>query len=282
LLSGFLAGSKDKPIKQIHDYFSSVGIDDFESADADLLHDHFRILICGFLYEELFRKRQIEEPQPELLKKRAKAIINSAAYFTFSGGPRGAKMIALASNSDDLRQDSQPLPDETLRAIIQEAFNASTKRTVWCRKILEAIDQEKSYQNFVTLNDLLRVMVSVNATAVDEMLCCPVTESPKGAYVSAEDIEHAIDHTIVWARNGVLAQFVSKGTVSAQNAVLYLKAARAFLRDLAFCGDTDLIPRYLKEVLPPGEDGDYRRHHKYPFETLVKNSVAHFRDLLRK
>ncbi|UCD64248.1 MAG: hypothetical protein JSW34_02085 [Candidatus Zixiibacteriota bacterium] len=282
LLGDLFRSQSRKPFAPVVDYFERHSLEEGRSVSDAELFRHFKTLICGYVKKQLFRLRKTENSQAENLKRRMKDILRPPTFIRIESGYNEPSRVALAKWRDNLRADAPPVSFDRLRQIVQRAYVQSLSRTEWCQKIFELLNAEDDTRNFVYLNDLLTIMVSTNAEALQEMLpplyrpASPETESMR------RSVDCLVDQTVGWAEQNVIAEFILKGRLAACEGRAYCRALENYLLDLSYCGDTDSIPQYFREVTPADQHGSYLARHKYTFETVISASVKYFREKLKE
>jgi len=280
LLGEFFQTTSDEPFPLIFDYFSRHGVEDLEAVSAEDLYDHFRVLLAGFVKQQLFRRRKSENPQAEILKRRIKDILQPPDYLRFRPNPSSQMMVARADRSAGLRQEAAPLPYAVLRDLVQQAYYDTHTRTAWCLAVFARLDSECGHRNYLPLNDLLLAMVQVNATELEEVVPGPSEPLPPELGAAYQAVGRVINATVTWSRDHVVPQFVQRGRLAAVDTEAYMKAVELYLLDLAYSGGTDLLPRYFREVMPVESHAQYLKTHKYAFEAVIRGSTERFRELL--
>jgi len=266
----------------IFEYFGRHDVTDYQSVNSGELYRHFKTLICGYVKRQLFRLRKVENSQAETLKRRIKDILRSPEYIRLETDYEEPVKVARAKSAQDLRENAPPVAVDRLREIIEEAYINSLNRLEWCENIFRALDAEKDHQNAVGLNELLAIMVSVNAEALQELLPRPDEPASPETEAMRSFLDEMIEQTVDWAKKNVIGDFAVKGRLEATQARAYCRALENYLLDLCHCGETDSVPQYFREVMPPGERDCYQTQHKYMFERVISESVKYFTSHLKE
>ncbi|MEW5995899.1 MAG: hypothetical protein AB1744_16100, partial [Candidatus Zixiibacteriota bacterium] len=196
---------------------------------------------------------------------------------TVRTNPAHEEYICLARTRNNLRENLPPASYDDLLAIAEQAYLKSTSRSEWCRRILELIDEKSDVQNCVRKSELLSAVMAVNSKYADLDGLFPQRGWTPEDTLLLKRAEQAINQTLGWLEQTVLADFIPKGRLTPEEAKRFIQAARCYLNDMVHCGQTDLIPQYFRENLPPGTHARYLRDYKYLFETAINKAVAEFR-----
>lgn len=282
LLAELFRSEPERPFAPIFDYFDRHNLADYQATDESELYRHFKVLICGFVKRQLFRLRKVENSQAEILKRRVKDILRSSEYVRLETDYEEPVKVARGESAQNLRENSPPLPVDRLREIVEKAYIDSLNRLEWCENIFRALDAEKDYQNAVGLNELLAIMVSVNAEALQELLPRPDEPSTPETEAMRSFLDDMIEQTVDWAEKNVIGDFAGKDRIKAAQARAYRRALENYLLDLCHCGETDSIPQYFREVMPPADRDCYLSRHKYMFERVISESVSYFTSRLKE
>jgi hypothetical protein len=282
LLGEFLASGPDQPYELIFDYYTRHGVGDFESTPAGDLYDHFRVLLSGYIKKQLFWRRKTENPQAEILKRRIKDILQPPAFERSRGNPGEHVMVSRGQREGTPRKNAPAIPFAALVTLVHETFLESNTRTAWCRAVFTALEGDTTYGDAVPLNELLLAMVQVNAGALEELVPQPTQPVSPEFGPAWQTVDRVVGETVMWARREAVPVFVKRGRLGAEDAEAYLDAVGLYLRDLGYCGDTDPIPQYFREVMPRGSQDRYIKHYKYTFEAVISSSADHFRERLAK
>lgn len=266
----------------IFDYFERHHLTNFQSVSGAELYRHFKTLICGFVKRQLFRLRKVENSQAEILKRRIKDILRSREYIKIETDYDEPVKVASAKSAQNLRENAPPVPSERLREVVEQAYVESLSRSEWCENIFKVLDAEDDYENAVGLNELLALMVSVNAEALQELLPRPNEPVSPETQAMRNFLDGLIQRTVGWAEKNVIGDFALQGRIEISHARAYGRALENYLLDLCHSGETDSMPQYFREVMPPDEHNCYAKQHKYMFERVISESVKYFTGRLKE
>lgn len=282
LLGPFLASRKERPFFVVFEYFQRHGLSDPDQIDPEALCRRFVILLRGFIRRELTYIRGLENPQIKNLKRRIKDILTGPEYGSRLWPNEKDESCFAVENADRLRFESPPISSDCLYRIVRDAFDRSCTRTEWCSRIFRLLDRESEFRNAVELPDLISAMVAVNAEFIDA-----AHPDMKRISTPAEDLidrqmSETIDETIIWLKAEVVDRFCRKGRISEADAILMLKASRAYLEDYNLSGNEEDIPKYFLNLRPGLSRAEYQKRYKYILETAIKQGLGEFRKRLRK
>jgi len=282
LLGELFRSEPGRPFAPIFDYFDRHDVTDYQSVNDAELHRHFKTLICGFVKRQLFRLRKVENSQAEILKRRIKDILRSPQYIKLEADYEEPVKVAWRKSAQNLRENAPPAPSELLREVVERAYVESLSRSEWCENIFKALDAEEDYQKAVGLNELLAIIVSVNAEALQELLPRPDEPPTPETEAMRSFLDDLIEQTIGWAKKNVIDDFALQGRIEVPQARAYCRALENYLLDLCHSGETDSMPQYFREVMPPEERDCYLTRHKYMFERVISESIKYFTSRLKE
>ncbi|MEZ5357698.1 MAG: hypothetical protein R3F48_02635 [Candidatus Zixiibacteriota bacterium] len=281
LLGELFRCDQERPFAPVFDYYNRQGLPSAESMDDGELLVHTRTLVCGYLKKQLYRFRQMENRQAEVLKRRIKDILQPPLFIRIVVGSGQSPLIAMSQNGN-AQHSHAPVPLTVLREAVRNAYVFSKSRSEWCTGIFRLVDKELGYPCCIPLYDLIELMVAANTEALQEL--GPPPADPAQCVTESERIsmDRLIQHVLDRVEREVLGGYLQKGRIQPEEATAYLQAAGNYLRDLGYCGDNDKIPKYFREVMPPEKHALYIPRHKHPFEMVIAKSVDYFRSGLKE
>jgi hypothetical protein len=280
ILGTLFRNDEDRPFFVIFDHFDRLRLSDYDQADPCDLLFHLEGLLRGHVKQELSKLKMAYNSQIDNLKRRFKETLKTDEYRSLKIG--GIEHVFLRQYEDNLRQDRPAIPYEHLVRIAESAYQESTDRKTWCRKILASIWEASEYRNLVKQHELLMAVVAVNSWYID----LDQSTSAKPTTPRQETIQSAvrsiIERTLTWTEKNIIQSFVDKGRISKDEASCLRLAVSRYLDDLGFHGETDPIPEYFRETMPETAHSIYLKKYKYVFETTIAKSLDHFRDNVKK
>lgn len=283
ILGGFFGGSTaSRPYPVIFDYFRRISDAVLPVENRPDVQTLLLGLLKSFVRQELSRLKKQDDPQIDNLKRRFKDLLDSSEFVALRSDSCDEVHLCLSKNINALRPDKPMMPYEQLESIVKQAFLDSHSRSEWCRLIFEQIDTATDFRNLVRKHELLRAVIAVNTEYLDIDAWQPARlPRPQQGYLR-DEIDRARDETLLWMKGSIVADFVVKERITAQEADLLATAAEKYLTDYAFDGDTDAIPVYYRETMPESYHPRYLTDHKYVFETIITKSVENFVERLKK
>ncbi len=280
ILGFFLASPGGEPFPLIFTYFEKE-CPATDREEPENIYHRFTNLLTGFIHQQLSKLSGSSNPQLHYLKRRFKDIITSSSEYT-TVLEQKTKYVFLTKNRDNVRSDQPLIPYERLQNLAVEAYFESATRAGWCRKIFELLDEMTEYQNRLAKHELLAAVITANSLYVNDFL------SPFRSPLTPEEVfeltrfETAIEHTAERLQSDVVQKFVKKEKITAVEAKKFVTAAKTYLSDMVFSGETDPLPHYFREVTPPSSHQRYAAEYKYVFETIISKAVNIFGEEIKK
>lgn len=279
-LGALLRCDGDRPFHVIFNYVTQRGIDEYESTEPELLYDAVVALLKGNIRQELTKIRKQTDPQVENLKRRFKDILRTSPFgFGDAGGTGQTGSVYSMKYRDYLRTEKERISRDKLAEVAREAFKSSNSRQSWCEAIFDLLNEMPRYRNMISRSDLLAVVVSVNREWMESDLKIPVStvETPIVASVKAS-LNELVLTILDWAESTIAARFVDSGKLCKKDLPGVMAAVAAYLKDLCEQGETDPLPVYFRENMPPDTHAKYLEEYKYVFETVIDKAVKQLRD----
>jgi hypothetical protein len=273
ILGPFLRSTSQQPYVVVFDYFKETISTDFDKTGDDELYDLFKTLLFGYVKQELRRITHELNPQIENLKRRFSEILEGPLYTTHSSTE---EYICLADDGIDLREDLPVISYEQLMGIVEEAYCLSFKRSEWCRKVFEKINDLMTVRNCIRKRDLIRAAVVTNSRYAEAHNVPVYSHTKTDNQLQLGAIMKAKQQTLDWVRVNILDRFVQKKQLTSETAEKFRSAADMYLTDFIYSSETDKLPEYFRAVMPPDEHPRYLKEFKYCFETTLNEAKDGF------
>jgi hypothetical protein len=276
ILGRFLRSTKREYFPVIFSHFRKLNITRPDQVSPDELYRHFTRLLRSHIRQEIFRIIGERDPQTDHLKRRFKEILQGEEFTTVRSNPGDTEWVFMSRHADNLRKDKRPVSYEELLSLVDKAYRKGQTRTRWCRRIFELLNEDKDVQNLVEKGQLLWAVVTVNLKYVTEDGLIPPEIMTPDRVLDMKLAEQALEQTLAWLKETVLAAFLRKGRLTEDEAGRFLKTARWYLLDLIYCGQADSIPQYFRETMPEETHDRYLKEYKYTFETTLNKALEDF------
>ena len=270
LLGEILQSKPGRPFHRVFEYFRAAGITPADLADQSGLTDLYLIFLRRQIRQQLSRLRKQVDSQIENLKRRIRETLEATKNQRHSE--------TIPSDSTE-RSD---IPDELLHRLAEETYLESTSRSDWCLRLAAHLEQEEQYRSNVPISRLQAVMVRVNAAYADldgSLLHGQYNSSALALQGAAEKARCA---TIEFVGRDIIPAFADKGRLTSEDAAGLLSICNLYLADWAACGETDRIPKYFREQMPPDRQERYLKDYKYILDTIIARARERFVALMRK
>jgi len=254
---------------------------DFPESERDRIESLFTAFLTVQIRQRLSRLKLERDPQTENLKRRIKDILKQPPFIMFSAGAASETLIRL--DEGDYNHDQNKLiPIGELRHLVEIAFLHSNSRTSWCHDLFRLLKELTSYSLCVRLSDLLTLMVGVNAGFIEgNARCADPFPNPQSA-LFRKRAELARQSAIASAHSEITDRFVSSGRLTVEEGTFFYHALARYMEDFSSSGETDPIPTYFRESMPPETHSRYLRDYKYVFETVLYGGRDRFIAILRE
>ncbi|MFH1891312.1 MAG: hypothetical protein ABIK83_01350 [Candidatus Zixiibacteriota bacterium] len=282
ILGTLLRCDGSRPFHLVSEHFERYGMHDYDQVSSEDIRSCLSVLLNGHARQELHKLRKQDDPQIDNLKRRFKDILKGKEFASCSADSDRAEYVHLLKYAHDLRKDMRPSTGEFLQSVSEDAFRESNSRMTWCHDIFERINDETGYQNFAIKHELLSTVVSINCRELE--FYADLMHKPGGpkAGMLRRELDRGMAATLEWAETDLLIKFRENGRISESESVRLMTALNAYLSDFCEHGQTDPIPRYFKESMPPEACDRYLDDYKYVFETLVNKSIDYLKEFVRK
>ncbi len=279
VLGPFLRSTNQQSFVVIFEYFRNNGIKDFAKADANELYDLFKTLLFGYVKQELRRITHEANPQIENLKRRFSEILEEPNYRAHSSSD---EFICLADESIDLREHLPLISYEQLLVVVEEAYCLSFKRSEWCRRVFERINDLMTVRNCIRKRDLIRAAVVTNSRFAEAHSVPVYSHTKTDNQLQLTALMEVKHQTLDWLSANILDRFVRKKQLSAETAEKFKSAADMYLTDFTYSSETDKLPEYFRKVMSPDEHQRYLKEFKYCFETALNEAKDEFVKRVKK
>ena len=281
ILHDFLHTKKGPTGTIILDYFKRHALD-LSTLNDDEIYQHFSILLRGFVKRALSRVWAKNDPQIGKLRRRIRDVLNTPDFVVKETTENSSPIVYLRENNAFLRKDKPSIPDELLRAIVEKAFNQTTKRNEWCRRVFELLKELPEYANFIEKYRLIETMLAVNREflSVDNLLVSPVKST--GIELLKHEIAKEREETVKWVQENVIGKYLLNKRIDSREAQDIRAALELYLLDFSTHGETDKIPQYFFHIRADVAQKTYLEKYKYVFETVIGKALDDFKARLKK
>lgn len=259
----------------LFDYLERQEIREFRNEDAERLLVLFRAFLRGRIRQRLSRLRMHMNPEAENLKRRTRDVLKELGMIKPDQdlvGPPGEPALSCSPRP--------ALPRHELHRIIEEAFLCSTTRKGWCEDVFRRIEQSPEYSPQVPLHELLATMVEVNARFMEGEEFGPAALPEPEQELLRRQINAARIAAVDATCERTIQRFIAEQRLTNDEGVCIQRALQRYMEDFCTNGDTDKIPEYFREVMPPDTHNRYLRDYKYLFESILADARKHLRDNL--
>ena len=181
-----------------------------------------------------------------------------------------------------LRRAKPPIPEEILHNRFIDIYNPNDSVSSSIGKLLEAVYQLEEYQNFLSLESVVKLLRKVKFEAFRERVKAEEHVPTPVDNIESKEIESYIGVVMesIWSK--IESQYLLTGKLSSEKAHIYNNALRDVLYDLIQKKDNSSYFRNLKYYLPELTQQEYRQQERSVFEYLAKVAKKEFRKYLKE
>lgn len=277
---------------QLRRYYGPKFEEDSDLSDADVLILTRRLVVRKTKQElsRIFRER---DPEGAKIVRNIKvAVRNSEKLHLFREMGRdnifysnGLDVNAVTSEEQwcsYLRRDMPPIPEEVLTSNFVDIYDPSQSVSTTIKRLFEHVHHQESYQNFLALDAIVKLVRNVKFEAFRERLISEESIPTPQDELESKEIESYISRVMESVSEKIRAQYLETGKLDSEKAVIYEKALRDVLFDLIQRKDNSSYFRNLKYYLPDLTQQDYRLKERSVFEYLAKVAKREFRRHLKE
>ncbi len=251
-----------------------------------------RRLIVRKTKQELSRIFRERDPEGAKIVRNIKVAIRTAAdlhifrelgkEFVFQGTfPKWEESFSLtAAMQRQLRRSAPPMQDELIYKVFLDNFHSSDSVSASIRKLLLSMASLQGYQNFVSLETLVKLVRYAKFDACREKITINENVPTPADHLETKEMEEYIDVVMasIWARLDL--QYLRTRKLNTDKAVIYHQALRDVLYDLIQKRDTSSYYKNLKFYISGLTQKEYRQQERSVFEYLAKLAKKEFRKYL--
>jgi len=181
-----------------------------------------------------------------------------------------------------LRKKLPPIPDELLSQRFQDIYRPADPVSAVIRKLLQTLHDLEDYQNFVSIDTLVKLVRHIKFDAFRESMILQDHVPTPGDHLESKEMEGYIDVVMktMWSRMD--SQYLRTRKLALDKAQIYHLALRDVLFDLLQKRDNSSYFRNLKYYLPDLTQKGYRKQERSIFEYLAKLAKKEFRKHLHE
>lgn len=277
---------------QLKRYYEAKFSEMHEIADADVLILTRRLIVRKTKQElsRIFRER---DPEGAKIVRNIKVAIRTSEKlylfrdmgkeFVFYGNGmliNKGEIIFDENLNQYLRKQHPPISEDVLHQYFLDLYNPSDSVSVIIRKLLQRIYTLEYYQNYISLDAIVKMVRNVKFDAFRERMIAKEKVPTPADNLESKEIEGYIDLVMesMWTR--LDSQYLKTEKLKKDKAVIYHKALREVLNDLIHKKDNSSYFRNLKYYLPELSQQAYRQQERSIFEYLAKLAKKEFRKYL--
>ncbi|NOY60114.1 MAG: hypothetical protein GXO75_14460 [Calditrichaeota bacterium] len=181
-----------------------------------------------------------------------------------------------------LRKSSPPIPEDVLHARFIDIYNPNDSVSSSIRKLLKAVYNLEDYQNYLSVDIVVKLLRRVKFDAFRERLQSEEHVLTPVDHIESKEIESYVGVVMdsIWTK--IESQYLLTGKLSTDKAQIYNNALRDVLFDLIQKKDNSSYFRNLKYYLPELTQREYRQEERSVFEYLAKVAKKEFRKHLKE
>ncbi len=251
-----------------------------------------RRLIVRKTKQELSRIFRERDPEGAKIVRNIKVAIRTSVdlhifrelgkEFVFQGVyPKWDESMTLtATLQKQLRRTLPPIPDDILHKIFLDNYHTGDSVSASIRRFLLALESVQGYQNFVSMDNLVKLVRYVKFDTCREKMSINDMVPTPSDHLETKEMEAYIEVVMsnIWTR--LDTQYLRTQKLAADKAVIYHKALRDVLYDLIQKRDTSSYYRNLKFYINNLTQKEYRQQERSVFEYLAKLAKKEFRKYL--
>jgi hypothetical protein len=253
-----------------------------------------RRLVVRKTKQELSRIFRERDPEGAKIVRNIKVAIRSSERLHFfrdmgkefvffknglkidESNPKGHEAIATY-----LRKSNPPIPEDYLHTRFINIYNPNDSVSNSINKLLKTIYTMEAYQNFLSIEKVVKLIRSVKFDAFRQRLISEENVPTPLDNLESKEIESFISMVMETIWNKIDAQYMKTGKLTSKKANIYNKALRDVLYDLIQKKDNSSYFRNLKYYLPELTQREYRQNERSVFEYLAKVAKREFRKHLK-
>ena len=176
-----------------------------------------------------------------------------------------------------LRKKQPPIPDELLSRRFQDVYRPTDPVSAVIRKLLQTVHAEQEYQNYVSIDMLVKMVRHIKFDAFRESMVRQDQVPTPADHLESKEMEAYIEVVMktMWSRMD--NQYLRTSKLAWDKAQIYHQALRDVLFDLLQKKDNTSYYRNLKYYMPELTQKGYRRQERSIFEYLAKLAKKEFR-----
>jgi hypothetical protein len=256
----------------------SFGFPDKERGKIEALYSAF---LTVQIRQRLSRLRGERNPQIENLKRRIKDILKEPPFMVFPSSTGSGMMVCHIEDQNN-HERSSFIPIDELKNLVEQAFLKTTTRSTWCTEIFRHLNKTTKYKPCIQLSDLIATMVEVNIRYIENNSIPSAPLSGTHAEIIKKRAKSAKQIAVDTIQLETVKRFVETGRITREEAGYFQKALDQYLEDFSTSGNTDQVPTYFRESMPPETHSRYLSDYKYVFETVLNSGREHFLMILRQ
>lgn len=289
-IAELFARNEDHSFPQLKKYYESKFAEMSEITDAEVLILTRRLIVRKTKQElsRIFRER---DPEGAKIVRNIKVAIRTSKdlhlfremgkEFVFYLKHNSSFQINYPLSTNDLlRRSLPPIPEELLHKQFLDIYIIGDSVYISIRKLLLSISALKKYQNFISLEMIVKLIRHNKFDACKEWLISNERVPTPADQLETKEMENYIDLVMnnMWSRLDL--QYLRTNKLKLEKAIIYHKALRDVLHDLIQKRDTSSYYRNLKFYLSNLSQKDYRQQERSVFEYLAKLAKKEFRKYL--
>lgn len=179
-----------------------------------------------------------------------------------------------------LRKSKPTIPEKSLRGEYLSEFCPKDPVSAGLRKMLEVVQEDERYQNFLPLDMVARIMRITNLEMARDRLVSQFTDTSPLDDLKLKEIEKRKFIVLDRIQKKIQSQYVSTGKISQEKGDVYYKALAEILDDISQGKKYDSYFKHLKRYMPELSQRAYRSQERTIFEYLGKLIKKWFREEL--
>jgi len=179
-----------------------------------------------------------------------------------------------------LRHSLPPIPEEILYKQFVDIYNLGDSVSVTIRNLLISISALKQFQNYLSLEMIVKLIRHIKFDACKEWLTTSERVPTPSDHLETKEMENYIDTVMKSMWNRLDLQYLRTKKLPSNKALIYHQALRDVLYDLIQKRDTSSYYRNLKFYISNLSQKEYRQQERSIFEYLAKLAKKEFRKYL--
>ncbi|MBD3375597.1 hypothetical protein GF406_11225 [candidate division KSB1 bacterium] len=285
----FSRNDKGEFVQLVRYYVPKYEEADLNDADVLVLT---RRLVVRKTKQELSRIFRERDPEGAKIVRNIKVAVRNSdklnlfremgrEYIYYTNGHHIDPMDQEAMN-EFLRRDKSSMSEDLLNSRFIEIYQPNDSVSTCIRKLFERIYYYEEYQNFLSLDSIVKLVRNIKFDAFrerlleDDFVATPVDE------LESKEIESYISVVMKTVGQKIESQYLRTGKLDQERADIYYQALRDVLHDLIQKKDNSSYYRNLKYYLPELSQQEYRSEERSVFEYLAKVAKREFRKHLKE